>query len=350
VKLSYGDESYTKVTDQSTFVLLYTFHSYTTDETLQNLAQQLIPDDPQHDPPIPFTLGTISYAGTFCSSYLKTRLRILFSFRVTRIIYFSIRKNVTNDNVLHLWFTTFTNIVKGSGPDSRTSQIFISFMENGGSFGTQLWETPIGRVVEGLDTVVQQFYSGYGDMPPCPDGQSYINDNFSLLDHFLECHVVRKSLHDEIVEPDVDIDVHRELTNGMGDKDHLHSSHIQHSIRSPKHLHQHPHKDHRDGHSNHHNENPNHSSGDGGEEQHKHVEENPEGEQHERIVTAAVGELHHAHTVHFNAAPNEEGLTKLSWELVASCLLLFLAVFMLWLRFALCTPKKIRAARQRKSK
>lgn len=38
--------------------------SYTTDESLQQLALQRIPDDPQHNPPIPFTLGTISYAGT----------------------------------------------------------------------------------------------------------------------------------------------------------------------------------------------------------------------------------------------------------------------------------------------
>ena len=38
--------------------------SYTTDTVLQQLAEQHIPDDPQHDPPIPFTLGTISYAGT----------------------------------------------------------------------------------------------------------------------------------------------------------------------------------------------------------------------------------------------------------------------------------------------
>jgi cyclophilin family peptidyl-prolyl cis-trans isomerase len=38
--------------------------SYTTDTALQQLAQQHIPDDPVHDPPIPFTLGTISYAGT----------------------------------------------------------------------------------------------------------------------------------------------------------------------------------------------------------------------------------------------------------------------------------------------
>jgi Cyclophilin type peptidyl-prolyl cis-trans isomerase/CLD len=38
--------------------------SYTSDATVQDLAKSRIPDDPQHDPPIPFTLGTISYAGT----------------------------------------------------------------------------------------------------------------------------------------------------------------------------------------------------------------------------------------------------------------------------------------------
>jgi cyclophilin family peptidyl-prolyl cis-trans isomerase len=47
--------------------------SYTTDSSLQHLAQQHIPDDPQHDPPIPFTLGTISYAGT--CFYYRARVR-----------------------------------------------------------------------------------------------------------------------------------------------------------------------------------------------------------------------------------------------------------------------------------
>ena len=53
----------------------------------------------------------------------------------------------------------------GSGPNSRTSQLFISLREDGGSFGRELWETPIGEVVEGMENV-RAFYSGYGDMPP----------------------------------------------------------------------------------------------------------------------------------------------------------------------------------------
>jgi hypothetical protein len=138
--------------------------------------------------------------------------------------------------------------------------------------------------------------------------------------------------------------MHRELTagGGGGAKEHGHSHHIQHNVRSPKHIHQHSNKDHHEAH---------HrivENGAGGAHPANAANENSPSQA--RVVTAAVGELHHAHTVHFNAAPNEEGLTKLSWELVASCLMLFLAVLVLWLRFALCTPKKIRAARQRKSK
>lgn len=227
-------------------------------------------------------------------------------------------------------------------------------MKNGGSFGTQLWETPIGRVVDGFDSVVKEFYSRYGDMPPWgngpvqqkihgPDGLSYITENFPHLDHMLECHVIRKPPSDaNSVQEDTDTDVHRELLTGMGAQDHSHSDHIQHNVRSPKHIHHHSNKEHHD--SIHHQV----ENGVGGVHPAHAVDENAPPQQ--RVVTAAVGELHHAHTVHFNAAPNEEGLTKLSWELVASCLLLFLAVLVLWLRFALCTPKKIRAARQRKSK
>ena len=227
-------------------------------------------------------------------------------------------------------------------------------MKNGGSFGTQLWETPIGRVVEGFDTVVKEFYSHYGDMPPWgngpvqqkihgPNGHSYITENFPLLDHMLECHVIRKPPSNDITgQGDPDTDVHRELMTGMDAKDHSHSNYIQHNVRSPKHIHQHSNKDHHD------NLHKSAEHGAGGVHPAHLANENSPSQP--RVVTAAVGELHHAHTVHFNAAPNEEGLTKLSWELVASCLLLFLAVLILWLRFALCTPKKTRAARQRKSK
>ena len=86
---------------------------------------------------------------------------------------------------------------KGSGPNSRTSQLFIAYAGLP-SFGTQLWETPIGEIEEGMD-VVEHFYS-YGDMPPwgkgpvqqkIHDGPAYIEENFPLTDRFTTCHVQR---------------------------------------------------------------------------------------------------------------------------------------------------------------
>lgn len=49
------------------------------------------------------------------------------------------------------------------GPDSRTTQLFINFVDN-----TSLDEdgfSPVGRIVEGMD-VVDQIYAGYGEMAP----------------------------------------------------------------------------------------------------------------------------------------------------------------------------------------
>lgn len=122
--------------------------TYSTDEELKNFADHQISDDPQLDPPIKFKEGTISYAG--------------------------------------------------SGKNSRTSQLFISY--GASHFGESPWETPIGQVVEGMENV-RSFYS-YGDMPPWGEGpvqdkihsgSKYIEDNFPLSDHFLECVVERDS-------------------------------------------------------------------------------------------------------------------------------------------------------------
>lgn len=55
----------------------------------------------------------------------------------------------------------------GSGPDSRTAEIFI-VMPNASTdqlerFGENAWETPFG-FVEGDLSVLSKIYSGYGDM------------------------------------------------------------------------------------------------------------------------------------------------------------------------------------------
>lgn len=83
----------------------------------------------------------------------------------------------------------------GSGPNSRTSQLFISYGDIE-ALGKELWETPFGEVIEGMEHV-EELYS-YGDMPPWGKGPvqqkirndpNYIPNEFPLLDKFETCTV-----------------------------------------------------------------------------------------------------------------------------------------------------------------
>jgi hypothetical protein len=64
--------------------------------------------------------------------------------------------------------------------------------------GTQPWETPIGKVIEGMENA-ENFYS-YGDMPPWGKGPAqgkihghpeYIQNEFPLIDSFIHCKTER---------------------------------------------------------------------------------------------------------------------------------------------------------------
>lgn len=124
---------------------------YTTDATLKKFSQSTVPDDPKRSDLLPFKEGMISFAG--------------------------------------------------SGPNSRSSQLFIAYDKAGG-LGTSPWETPFGEVVgnESFETI-RNFYKEYGDMPPWgkgPEqgpihnkGSRYIEENFPLLDKFNTCQVRR---------------------------------------------------------------------------------------------------------------------------------------------------------------
>ncbi len=82
-------------------------------------------------------------------------------------------------------FITFAT----SGPDSRTTQVFINYADNG-TLDRQGF-SPIGQVISGMN-VVDTLYSEYGDGPPRgngPDqtriqmeGNSYLAKSFPKLD------------------------------------------------------------------------------------------------------------------------------------------------------------------------
>jgi len=87
----------------------------------------------------------------------------------------------------------------GSGPNSRTTQMFISFTDSS-YLGHSPWETPFGRVVgDGMQTI-DKFYSGYGDLPTFggkgPNafdierkGAAWAAQNFPALDFIESCVV-----------------------------------------------------------------------------------------------------------------------------------------------------------------
>jgi peptidyl-prolyl cis-trans isomerase A (cyclophilin A) len=84
-----------------------------------------------------------------------------------------------------------------AGPDTRTTQLFISFKDN--AFLDAQGFAPFARVVEGM-TVVDSLYSGYGEGAPRgmgPDqgraqgeGNAYLRGSFPRLDFVKTARVV----------------------------------------------------------------------------------------------------------------------------------------------------------------
>lgn len=84
-----------------------------------------------------------------------------------------------------------------SGPDSRTTQLFINYADN--SQLDDMGFAPIGEVVEGME-VVDSLYAGYGEGAPRgqgPDqgriqaqGNDYLRESFPSLDHIIEATIV----------------------------------------------------------------------------------------------------------------------------------------------------------------
>eukprot|EP01126_Amoeba_proteus_P022389 TRINITY_DN2262_c0_g4_i2.p1 TRINITY_DN2262_c0_g4~~TRINITY_DN2262_c0_g4_i2.p1 ORF type:complete len:169 (+),score=29.49 TRINITY_DN2262_c0_g4_i2:436-942(+) len=101
----------------------------------------------------------------------------------------------------------------GSGPNSRTTELFISYQDNA-YLGQQPWEVPIGYVLRGMD-VIDRLYDGYGDVPPFGQGPSqkeiyaagnqYLEEKFPLLSRFGTCKIINlKELATPAISPQLD--------------------------------------------------------------------------------------------------------------------------------------------------
>ena len=83
------------------------------------------------------------------------------------------------------------------GPGTRTTQVFINFVDNGRLDGMGF--SPFGQVVEGME-VVDQINSEYGEGAPSGTGpmqamiqyrgNAYLNDEFPRLDHVIRATIV----------------------------------------------------------------------------------------------------------------------------------------------------------------
>jgi peptidyl-prolyl cis-trans isomerase A (cyclophilin A) len=85
-----------------------------------------------------------------------------------------------------------------SGPDSRTTQVFINFVDNGQL--DRLGFSPFGKVITGMN-VVDKLYAEYGDSPPRgngPDqtrlqieGNAYLAKSYPKLDFIKKAAIVK---------------------------------------------------------------------------------------------------------------------------------------------------------------
>ena len=96
------------------------------------------------------------------------------------------RSNFTDDPVKQSNKRGFVTFAKSSAPNSRSTQVFINFVDNTGLDGQGF--APFGQVVEGMANV-DKLYTGYGrnNVPDqgkiTMEGNAYLNKEYPKLDY-----------------------------------------------------------------------------------------------------------------------------------------------------------------------
>merc|ERR1711998_121778 len=99
-----------------------------------------------------------------------------------------------------------TLVFATSGPDSRTTQVFINTADN--SFLDSQGFAPVGHIVKGMDAV-DKMYTGYGEKPDQGQiqmqGNSYLKSEFPQLSYFSSVTIKpADSSTADTVEPEAD--------------------------------------------------------------------------------------------------------------------------------------------------
>jgi len=94
----------------------------------------------------------------------------------------------------------------GGGPNTRDSQLFIALADSTW-LGKAPWEVPLGRVIEGMDKVLDSLFSGYGEISPFNkegvdqgkiwEDDGYLRRGFPKLDYFTDCAIIEASVKKE---------------------------------------------------------------------------------------------------------------------------------------------------------